>query len=131
MMHPRQLKNGSTRFRNYYAEAKNNILQQAENLKDTSFFVCDYSEVRDIKGCLIYCDPPYEGTKQYSNATNFDYAQFWQFCRELSKDNIVVVSEQNAPDDFTEIWRQDVSRSIKPNDKSKATEKLYIYKTNL
>ena len=76
---------------------------------------------------MIYCDPPYQGTKQYANATQFDYEKFWQWCRDMSKNNIVIISEQNAPDDFTCIWQQEVSRSIKATDKSKSVEKLFIY----
>lgn len=33
---------------------------------------------------------------------------------------------QHAPRDFKWIWRQEVSRSIKATDKSKAVEKLFV-----
>ena len=116
-------KNG-LRLRNYYQEAKNNILEQAPNIKDVEFGWCDYKVYNNISNC-VYVDPPYQGTKQYANATKFDYDEFWQTMREWSKDNIVLVSEQNAPDDFVCIWEQEVSRSIKATDKSKSTEKLF------
>lgn len=48
--------------------------------------------------------------------------------RKWSKDNIVIISEQNAPEDFKCIWEKEVSRSIKATDKSKSTEKLFMYK---
>lgn len=54
-----------------------------------------------------------------------------QWVRELSRDNYVFVSELNAPADFTPIWKHSVSRSIKATDKSRATEKLFIYKYGL
>lgn len=76
---------------------------------------------------MIYCDPPYQGTKGYLNATQFNYDTFWETMRRWSSNNIVLVSEQNAPEDFTSIWEQDVSRSIKAKSKSKATEKLFMY----
>jgi DNA adenine methylase len=63
-----------------------------------------------------------------SNAKSFNYDEFWQIMREWSKKNIVLISEQNAPEDFECIWQQDVSRSIKAADKSKSTEKLFKYK---
>ena len=47
--------------------------------------------------------------------------------REWSKNNIVLISEENAPNDFQCIWESEVSRSIKPNDKTKSTEKLFKY----
>lgn len=122
-------KNG-LRLRDYYNEAKNNLLKQADNLKGIIFEYCDYTEYKPT-GCLIYCDPPYQGTKQYANATKFDYDLFWDTMREWSEDNIVIISEEHAPDDFACIWQQEVSRSIKANDKSRSVEKLFMYNTKL
>lgn len=123
-------KNG-LRYRDYYQESKNNILVQAPNLAGIKFWSTDYKNSFDVidsnSGMLIYCDPPYWGTKQYANAANFDYDEFWQTMREWSKNNIVIISEQNAPDDFKCIWEQEVSRSIKATDKSKSTEKLFMH----
>ena len=120
-------KNG-LRFRDYYNEAKNNLLKQAPDLKGIEFMCRDYTEVNP-KGCLVYCDPPYQGTKQYANAMTFDYDVFWDTMRKWSENNIVIISEEHAPDDFSCIWEQEVSRSIKADDKSKSVEKLFIYKT--
>ena len=120
-------KNG-LRFRDYYREAKDNLMNQAPNLKGIEFRVCDYKRIIDPCGCVFYCDPPYANTKQYKNAANFDYDEFWQTMRDWSKNNIVIISEQNAPDDFEVIWEQPVSRSIKATDKSISVEKLFKYK---
>jgi DNA adenine methylase len=118
------------RYRDYYAESKRNILEQADYFQDTYFGVLDYrnSILKNDKGLLIYCDPPYEGTKQFSNSKNFDHKEFWETMRNWSKNNIVLISEQNAPDDFECIWQQEVSRSIKSTDKSTSVEKLFRYK---
>lgn len=120
-------KNG-LRFRDYYREAKDNLMNQAPNLKGIEFRDCDYKRIIDPCGCVFYCDPPYANTKQYKNAANFDYDEFWQTMRDWSKNNIVIISEQNAPDDFEVIWEQPVSRSIKAADKSVSVEKLFKYK---
>ena len=77
---------------------------------------------------VTVCDPPYAGTKQYDNAMKFDYDKFWEWCRQMSQNNIVIISEQNAPEDFTCIWEKPVSRTMKVEGKFKATEKLFIYK---
>jgi DNA adenine methylase len=121
-------KNGE-RYRDYYREAKDNLLEQAPNLKGIKFSCKDYRYYNgvNLKGFVIYVDPPYQNTKQYANATSFNYEEFWQTMRDWSKNNIVLISEQNAPDDFECIWEQEVSRSIKANDKSKSTEKLFVY----
>ena len=119
-------KNGE-RYRDYYREAKDNLLNQAKSLKGIIFQAQDYREANPC-GCVIYCDPPYANTKQYANARDFDYEEFWQTMRNWSKNNIVLISEQNAPDDFECIWEQEVSRSIKAADKSKSTEKLFKWR---
>ena len=121
-------KNGE-RYRDYYQEAKRNILSQANALDGVNLFQADYRTIKPDEKAVIYCDPPYANTKQYANAMQFDYEEFWKTMREWSKDNIVLISEQNAPDDFKCIWQQEVSRSIKATDKSKAVEKLFIYNT--
>lgn len=122
-------KNG-LRYRNYYNEKKNNLLKQAKNLKDCTFETKDYRWINDnnLNNCLIYCDPPYKDTTSYYNANGFDYKEFWQIMRDCSKNNIVIISELDAPDDFECIWKKDVSRSINTPDKKKAVEKLFIYR---
>ncbi len=121
------------RFRNYYQEAKNNLIKQSQNplFKNTTFRGDDYKSCINIykpDNWVIYVDPPYQGTKQFSNGKNFNYDEFWKIMRDLSKNNYVLISELNAPNDFENIWEQEVSRSIKLTDKSKAVEKLFTYK---
>lgn len=123
-------KNG-LRYRDYYREAKDNLMKQVEDLKGIIFSAHDYRDYTGVdspSGAVIYVDPPYANTKQYKNATQFDYDEFWQTMRDWSKNNIVIISEQNAPDDFEVIWEQPVSRSIKATDKSVSVEKLFKYK---
>lgn len=112
---------------NAYLEAKNNLMQQ--NLENIEFRHCDYKDV-SYKNALIYCDPPYFGTKQYGISKDFNHLEFWQWVREQSKDNVVLVSEETAPEDFTSIWEKEVQRSIKSNEKWQKTEKLWTLTDN-
>lgn len=116
------------RYRDYYAESKRNLEEQRNKLNGICFACLDYDEVYFKPNSLIYCDPPYKGTKQYTNSKLFDYDKFWDWTREMSKKNIVLISEETAPADFKCIWEQKVNRSIKAQDKSYATEKLFILK---
>lgn len=114
-------------YRDYYQEAKRNILEQMKGLQDVHFASGNYKDL-DVHGALIYCDPPYAGTKGYLTITkDFNHKEFWDIMREWSKTNIVLISEENAPDDFDVLWEQEVSRTIRATDKSKATEKLFIH----
>lgn len=116
------------RYRDYYRESKDNIETQIPYIKDITLDVKDYLDFVPDSNSLIYCDPPYENTKKFANAMNFDYEKFWNKMREWSENNFVLVSELVAPDDFICVWEKTVSRSIKSTDKSRATEKLFTHK---
>lgn len=116
--------------RDYYNEAKRNLLQQSRYLKDISFACVDYKDYTSERyyDCVFYVDPPYRDKKQYKSSQTFDYDEFWNWCRALSRNNIVIVSEQEAPSDFACIWNQDVFRTIDNNKRVVATEKLFTFR---
>lgn len=114
----------------YNSPLHDSLVDKKDDLKGITFKTCDYRDA-DPHGYVIYCDPPYAGTKQYANAQKFDYNEFWDIMRKWSEDNVVIVSEQTAPDDWVSIWEHDVSRSIKATDKRTATEKLFVHQSNV
>ena len=78
------------------------------------------------------CDPPYRDTTKYST-DDFPYEEFYDWCREMSKNNIVLVSEYSMPDDFQCVWSKQVKVSVDSNkkhndNKNNRVEKLFIYK---
>lgn len=124
-------KNG-IRYRDYYNESKNNILNQAKNLKGITFLSDDYeTAIQNPTNNVIYCDPPYNNTKQYANATSFDFDRFWKVVSDWSENNFVFVSEEQVPTDWVSIWNLPISRTMNVTNKFKATENLFIYKDGL
>lgn len=121
-------KNGKER--NYFNEAKRNLLNQSKDLLGIEFKNLDFKDIPEVKDCLIYCDPPYFGTKQYNVSRDFDYDYFWNWVREMSKNNIVLVSEQTGPDDFEVVWEQNVKRTLDYSKKLVVTEKLFMLNKN-
>lgn len=119
------VKTKSGAIRNYYNEAKRNLEDQIQNLKGIEFKNVDYQYYSNYKDCLFYLDPPYKNKKQYGTSKGFDHDEFWNWCRYMSKKNIVLISEQEAPYDFECIWQQDVKRTIDNNKRVKAVEKLF------
>ncbi len=111
--------------RNYYKEAKENLIEQIPRLQDIEFKNADYQYYTDFEDCLFYLDPPYKGKKQYGSSKGFDYNKFWNWCRNMSDKNIVLISENEAPDDFECIWEQEVKRTIDNNKRVKAVERLF------
>lgn len=119
------------KIRNYYDEAKRNLLKQAPALQTVEFYHQDYREWSNLSGTLIYCDIPYQGTKGFSTSQGFDYDAFWQWVREMSEKNLVIVSEQTHPEDFEVIWEQEVTRTQDNRKRHTATEKLVCYGKNV
>ena len=110
-----------------------NLKKQAPNLKGIDFYNCSFLDLpKDkINNCVIYCDPPYRNTTKYKTE-KFPYEEFYQWCRDMSKNNTVLISEYNMPDDFTCIWEKETKVNFDSNrtsgeDKNKRIEKLYIY----
>ena len=73
-----------------------------------------YTEI-DPAPCnqLIYCDPPYaysQSTVSNPYLSSFDHDVFWDTMRKWSVDNLVFVSERDAPDDFEVVWEKIVKR---------------------
>ena len=109
-----------------------NIEKQRKNLQNIKFKCCSYDEInKNIKDFVIYCDPPYKGTLKYT--TDFDYDKFYKWCKEMSKNNIVLISEYWMPEEFECIWEKKTTVRIDSNKKSKdkgmeRTERLFIYR---
>ncbi len=114
-------------IRDYYDEAKRNLVAQIPKLKNIEFQCCDYKKYTMYKDCLFYLDPPYKDVKQYGLNRGFDHEEFWSWCREISKNNIVFISEHEAPSDFKCVWQQELKRTIDNKQRKKVTERLFIY----
>ena len=106
--------------------SKQNAIKQSENLKGVKLVNCSYDELPlNSDNCLIYCDPPYEGTTSYRD--EFDHTKFWNWCREMSdRGHVVFISEYNAPDDFECVWQKEVATTISKQQGKKDIEKLFI-----
>ena len=116
-------------------QAINSLRKQSklDGFKSVKFLHMDFRNLpKDkIKGYVIYCDPPYRDTTKYQRE-QFPYEGFYQWCKDMSKDNVVLVSEYNMPEDFECIWEKQHKISLGSgvngkNDKNRV-EKLFIYK---
>lgn len=71
----------------------------------------DYRQIVP-KGCVVYCDPPYARTAAKYNKQKFDHDAFWDTVRRWSRENLVFVSEMDAPEDFEVICEKDTPVSV-------------------
>lgn len=115
------------RGRDVTNEYLRNLKKQAPNLKDIEFRCrCFLDFSTDVKNFVIYCDPPYKGTTKYATS-EFPYDKFYQWCKDMSKSNVVLVSEYDIPEDgFECIWQGKVKCLL--DKKTDKTEKLFICK---
>lgn len=113
-------------YRDYYVESINNVMQQYHNIVDIEFFHADYKTLHPVNA-LIYCDPPYIGTRDYMCGINHD--EFWDWVREQSVSNYVLVSEYTAPPDFECVWEKQLNSQMQAANTGvkTATERLFSY----
>ena len=81
---------------------------------------------------VIYCDIPYKNTTKYS-VNSFPYDEFYKWAIEMAKDNIVLISEYDMPEEFKCIWQKETKVNFDSNrksneDKNKRIEKLFKLK---
>ena len=95
----------------------NRVSKIAGKLKKVSFSHGLYTQYSKLKGYVIYCDPPYQQQSQYYDENNklrcFNHNTFWEWCRKMSEDNLIFISEYKAPKDFEKIYTNVVRTSGK------------------
>lgn len=118
-----------SRYSDHIERSINKTIEQYKLLKDVKFTLGDYSHYSGIKGTLIYADIPYKSSTQTTTKyrTTFDYDRFWNWVRMMSKNNIVVVSELEAPSDFEVIWSKNHNSNMSYNKSDKTEERLFSY----
>ena len=104
-------------------------LQQLHRLEITNK---DYRAFSDVKGAIIYLDPPYENSDVagYSDSKQFNHSEFYDWAAEMARENIVLLSSYTVTDDrFEEVFRFDSARSTLSGgfDKTRC-EKLFMVK---
>lgn len=115
-------------------QAINSLRRQSQNeeFKNIRFVHMDFRDlpIHKIKDHVVYCDPPYRGTTKY-NTEEFPYNEFYEWCKEISKHNTVLISEYDMPDEFECIWEREIKTSlgsgINQNADRSRVEKLFIY----
>lgn len=122
--------------RNYPKESFDNVMKQVPLVQDVHFSCYDFNALPLPDKSIIYCDPPYEGTKEYlaAKASGFSSQSFWEWCRiTVLQGHKVFVSEYKAPDDFVCVWEKEVKSSLSANGmiggNKNSTEKLFVHES--
>lgn len=114
-------------IRYYDRESIRNIEKQRQNIKNIKFEVCNFRDIdiSKLNNCLLYCDIPYRNTTKYKTE-DFPYEEFYTWCKEVSKNNTILISEYNMPNEFKCIWEKEhITTLDKNNNKKQRIEKLF------
>lgn len=113
-------------------QAINSLRKQSklENFKSIKLKSVDFIDLpKDkIKNYVIYCDIPYRNATKYKD--DFPYEEFYSWCKDMSKNNVVLISEYWMPDEFQCIWSKEHYTSMGSGvngNMDKKIEKLFIY----
>ena len=103
-------------------------LKETQGLEITNY---DYTAFSNVEDAIFYLDPPYQNTE---NAYKFelDHQLFYDWCVEMSKKNIVIISSYNIPDPrFKVAWEFEKARGSYAGGMSKKHERLYMVSEGL
>lgn len=106
-----------------------NLKKQAPNLQGTKFIHKSFLDlpINKINNYVIYCDIPYRGTTKYKTET-FPYEEFYEWIKQLSIHNTVLISEYNMPKEFKCIWQKEVKCQMDSNKISNDSDNIRIEK---
>ncbi len=117
-----------SRYEDHIQRSVSKTLEQVQLLNDVKFTCYDYKYYSNIKDAVIYCDPPYKKTTQSSTRYNveFNHEEFWGWCRMMSKNNIVLVSECDVPSDVKVLWQKVHNSNMSQGLSTMTNEKLVL-----
>ncbi len=97
-------------------------LEQLERLQQLELTNLDYKQVKINPNSVIYCDIPYQGTKDYGNT--FSHKEFFDWAAEQV--NPLFISEYNVSDDRFFLLKEFKHRTtFSSGGNSPVVEKLY------
>lgn len=105
----------------YAAECARGIERKRPFLCDVEFTCTDYREIPVSPGAVVYCDPPYRGTKRYGGRA-FDHAGFLGWCSEAAGRVFVSELAGSLPGEWPVRWS--AARSVQLGRRHEVTEVL-------
>ena len=107
----------------YVKECVKNNLIQSKNIQTLFLENYSYDLLHIPAESIIYCDIPYRDTAKYKWVEEFNYEDFYKWCKDKKEEwHNIFISEYNMPEDFKCVWEMQLTNNL--NDK-KAIEKLF------
>jgi len=119
----------------FYETSRNSLNKKLSTIKtkNIKFEHCSYFDIENVNNKIIYCDPPYLGTNGYKAVGKFDHNQFHNWCRNISKNNILIISEYFMPDDFECIFEKEKHNHLQAQTGNQdiKIERIFIHKEGM
>lgn len=115
-----------------YEAERRSMYRKIDSLRKvkTEMYIGSYKYLKIPNNAVVYLDPPYEGRTKAHHFDEFDYDEFWQWVRELSKRCIVFTSCFDCPSDFETVytWGDTIVRHLNSRGTDGTCERLVKYK---
>lgn len=113
---------------NYAAQSSRAVVRKATRLALATSILCqDYSLWEVGPDCVVYADPPYQGTQGYGAVGTFDHRRFWETMDRWSNlGALVLVSEYTASTGWTQVWEKSHRQQLCGlTERPKTTERVF------
>lgn len=116
-----------------YSRASTQKKVDSLRMVETEMHIGSYKGLEIPNGAVVYCDPPYEGRTKAHHFDKFDYGEFWEWVRELSKRCAVFTSCYDCPADFETVyeWGDTVVRHLYSKGSDNTNERLVKYSAGI
>ena len=106
-------------------------IQDNKESREIKFYSKNYKDFTDIKNSIVYLDPPYEKARKKYKHNNLNYEEFYSWCKDMSKENLVLISGYYMPDDFEVVYEFTKAKSTMQGGSHESKyEKLFMVKDN-
>lgn len=116
-----------------YCRASTQKKVDSLQMVETEMHTGSYKGLEIPDGAVVYCDPPYEGRTKAHHFDDFNYDEFWEWVRDLSKRCIVFTSCFDCPADFETVyeWGDTVVRHLNSRGSDGTNERLVKYNAGI
>lgn len=118
-------------WRDMHEPEKRSTQKKVDSLRTvkTELHTGSYKDLEIPNEAVVYLDPPYEGRTKAHHFDSFNYDEFWDYVRELSKRCIVFTLCFDCPPDFETVyaWGDTVVRHHMGHGSDGTCEKLVRY----
>lgn len=106
-------------------------LQQLKGMQELEITNYDYTAFSNVENAILYLDPPYQDAKNVYKF-EFNHPLFYDWCVEMAKRNIVIISSYNIPDPrFKTVWEFKTAHCSYAGGQNKKYEQLYMVSEGL